>query len=303
MPSSRHASTNAALQLKIGATTDGQADMKNTLAFLFSPLILAAPSAFPDELVIPRGTVVFGELGERVTSNSNDNDVGDEVDGQVWKDVIVEGHTVIRAGTPIALRITQMTSSGVGGRGGSLKIMAVSVNAIDGTEISLAGGYDQAAGDRYALNQALAYVLWPSVFLPGRKAVLDVGTVFDASIPADTRIMLPESAVPTLKLADVPDFSVEVVYDEINQRAGTLPLALTLCNREFTRQASITTVNDKEVRPILVTIITSRLGNPCHEYRAIVNLESLTKEFNPGINRFSVAMGGTEAGVVLYVEM
>jgi hypothetical protein len=276
--------------------------MKNNIV-LSSVLILAASASVAEELVIPRGTAVFGELGERITSNDNDFDVGDQVDGHVWKDVTVAGHTVIAAGTPMALRISKVTNSGVGGQGGSLQIMAVSVKAIDGTEISLTGGYDQAAGDRYALNQALSYILWPSVFLPGRKAVLEVGTVFDASIPADTRITLPLDALPTLRLTDLPDLTVEVVYDEIDQREGTLPLALTLCNRDFVRQASITSVNDNEVRPILVTIITSRHGDPCHEFRAIVNLESLTKEFSRGINRFSVSMGGTEASVVLNVEM
>ena len=275
--------------------------MKNTIV-LSSVLILAAPvSAITDEIIVPRGTVVFGELDERITSNGFR--VGYPVDGHVWKDVIVGGHTVIAAGTPIALRISKITSSNVGGESGSLEIMAVSVKAVDGTEVSLAGGYDKVAADRHGLNQALAYVFWPSVFLPGRKAVLEVGTVFDASIPADTRITLPDSALPTLRLTDVPDLTAEIVYDEIDQRAGRLPLALTLCNREFTREASITTVNDREVRPILVTIIVSHMGQPCHGYRATVLLESLTKEFNRGINRFSVSMGGAEASVQLNVEM
>jgi hypothetical protein len=34
-----------------------------------------------------------------------------------------------------------------------------------------------------------------------------------------------------------------------------------------------------------------------------VNLESLREHFNPGINRFSVSMGGTESSTVLNVEM
>jgi hypothetical protein len=34
-----------------------------------------------------------------------------------------------------------------------------------------------------------------------------------------------------------------------------------------------------------------------------VNLEDLTKEFTPGINRFSVTMADVEASVVLNVEM
>jgi hypothetical protein len=278
--------------------------MKNPVALLSGCLLLLAPAfVLSAELVIPRGTVVFGELDERITSNGNKFRVGYPVDGHVWRDVIVDGHTVIPAGTPMVLRITKLNGSGTGGRGGSLEIMAVSVKARDGTEISLTGGYGQEGNDRYGLARGLSMILWPSAFLPGRNAVLDVGTVFDASIPADTRIAIPEGELPTLKLTDLADLSVDVVYDEIGQREGTLPLELTLCNRDFTREASVTAVNDEAVRPILVTVITSKRGEPCHVFRARVNLESLREHFEPGINRFTVSMSGAEGSTVLNVEM
>lgn len=272
-------------------------------ACLACSAMLAAVPAPAAEIVIPRGTPIFGELAERVTSNSRNFSVGDEIDGLVWRDVVVDGHTVIPAGTPMMLRISRLDSRNVGGRGGTLEIMAVSVEAVDGTEISLDGGYDQAGGDRYGLTRALSYIIWPAGFLPGRRAVLDEGTVFDAAIPADTRIVLPDDAVPTLRLAALSDLTIDILYDEIDQRDGTLPMELTLCNREFVRNADITAVNDRKVRPILVTIITSRRGDPCHVFGARVNLEDLTKEFTPGINRFSVTMAEIEASVVLNVEM
>jgi hypothetical protein len=278
--------------------------MKNSIALLCGTLFSAAPGiVVSEEVTIPAGTPIFGELQERITSNSRQFKVGRLVQGNVWKDVVVDGHTVIPAGTPMNLRISRVDNSNVGGRGGQLEIMAVSVTSVDGTEITLNGGYDQAGGDRYGLSRALSIILWPAGFLPGRRAVLDEGTVFDASVPANTRITLPEGALPTLTLSDVPDLEVEVVYTEINQREGALPLEITLCNREFVREASITIVNDESVRPILVSIITSRRGNPCHEFRARVNLEDLTKHFSPGINRFSVTMSEAVADVVLNVEM
>lgn len=277
---------------------------KNLFALLVGSLALIASACVVSaELTIPRGTVVFGELDERITSSTRKFRVGYPVDGHVWKDVVVDGHTVIPAGTPLVLRISKLNNSQPGGRGGTLEIMAVSVKAVDGTEISLTGGYDQSGGDRHGLTRALSHLLWPTAFLPGRRAVLDVGTVFDASIPAATRITLPDDALPTLKLGALPELTVDILYDEIDQTKGTLPLALTLCNRDFTRDANVTSVNDARVRPILVTIISGRRGEPCHEFTARVNLEALRKEFKPGINRFSVTMGGTEASVVLNVEM
>ncbi len=146
-------------------------------------------------------------------------------------------------------------------------------------------------------------ILWPASFLPGRRAVLDVGTVIDASIPANTRITVPANAVPTQKLPERSDLSVDILYDEIEEREGSLPFELTLCNRPFTREASVTAVNEKEIRPILVTIISGKQGDPCHTFGARVNLESLREHFNAGINRFSVTMSGAVGTTVLNVEM
>ena len=278
--------------------------MKTALPLLSALGVLAAAAlAHAEELVVPQGTVVFGTLDERITSNANKFRIGYPVDGHVWKDVVVDGHTIIRAGTPIELRISRLAGKSVGGQGGALEIMAVSVKAVDGTEISLAGGYDQAASDISGLTRALSMFIWPASFLPGRNAVLDVGTVFDSSIPANTRIVLPDGALPTLKLVARPDLTVDVIYDDIDQKEGTLPLSLRLCDKEYTREAQITSVNDDEVRPILVTIIVGKRGEACHEFTGRVNLESLREHFKPGINRFTVSMGGAEATTVLNVEM
>jgi hypothetical protein len=114
---------------------------------------------------------------------------------------------------------------------------------------------------------------------------------------------MPEGALPTLTLEESTDLEVEVVYAEINQREGALPLAISLCNREFVRRANITSVNDEAIRPVLVSIISSRRGNPCHEFRGRVNLEDLTEHFAPGINRFTVTMSEAESEVVFNVEM
>jgi hypothetical protein len=278
--------------------------MKAALPFLPALAVAAAAAlAHAEELVIPQGTVVFGALDERITSNGNKFRIGYPVDGHVWKDVVVDGHTIIRAGTPIELRISRLEGKSIGGGSGSLEIMAVSVKAVDGTEISLAGGYDQQASDISGLTRALSTFVWPVSFLPGKNAVLDVGTVFDSSIPANTRIKLPDGALPTLKLSARPDLVVDVIYDDIDQKEGTLPLSLRLCNKEYTREAHITAVNDDNVKPILVSIIIGKRGEPCHEFTGRVNLESLKEHFKPGINRFTVSMSGAEATTVLNVEM
>jgi hypothetical protein len=266
--------------------------------------IAAATTVHAAEVVIPQGTVVFGELEERVTSNENKFRVGYPVDAHVWKDVVVDGRTVIPAGTPLVMRIRDLDARSAGGHGGSIEIMAVSVKALDGTEISLKGGYDKSGGDRTGLTRALSYILWPTGFLPGRQAVLDVGTVFDATIPAETSVHLPDDTLPTLKLPEEkPELAVRIVYDEIDQKAETLPLEITLCNKPFTREAHVVAVNDKEIKPVLIAMIVSKRGDPCHDFRGKVYTEALKKHFKPGINRFTVSMAGADTTIVLNVEM
>jgi len=68
-------------------------------------VLLTPAHVLPAEIMIPRGTVIFGELDERITSNTRKFRVGYEVDGHVWKDVIVGGQTVIPAGTPMTRSI------------------------------------------------------------------------------------------------------------------------------------------------------------------------------------------------------
>lgn len=278
--------------------------MRMTIALALGGVLFTAPGFVNSaEVIIPRGTAIFGELEERVASNAKRMRVGREVYGHVWKDVVVDGHTVITAGTPMSLQVSKLERRSAGGGGATIEIMAISVAAVDGTEISLVGGYDRDGGNRYGLTRALSYIVWPAAFLPGRRAVLDEGTVFDAAIPADTTITLPADAVPTLRLPQLSDLDVQILYDELDQREGSLPMALTLCNREFTREASVRSVNDESVRPILVTVFQSRRGDPCHEFKARVSLEALTEHFTPGINRFAVTMAGIETSVVLNVEM
>ena len=139
--------------------------MRTALPFLYALGVTAAAAlVHAEELVVPQGTVVFGALDERITSNANKFRIGYPVDGHVWKDVVVDGHTIIRAGTPIELRISELTGKSIGGAGGSLRVMAVAVKAVDGTEISLSGGYDQSASDISGLTRALSMFLWPASF-------------------------------------------------------------------------------------------------------------------------------------------
>jgi hypothetical protein len=277
--------------------------MNKNIAALLGCLLLVPAQVLGALVFVPAGTVVYGELEEKITSSARKFRVGFEPLGHVWRDVTLNGVTIIEAGTPLELRISRLDPRGIGGRGGEVEISAVSVESVAGEKIMLRGGYGQDPGDRTVLTQALSAIVWPTAFLPGRRAVLEEGMVFDTHIPADTYVEVPDDAVPTVNLHQPSGLTVIVKYDELNRRADVLPLEISLCGMAWNRNIEVTHVNDREVKPILVTVLGRRNIDSCYIAEARINLEALSGHFDKGINRFSVSVNGVTEDVVLNVEM
>lgn len=289
---------------------------------LIPVLLLAAAPAWSARVLVPAGTIVYAELAEKVTSDQGDFPIGYQPLGHVWRNVVVNGVTIIEAGTPIALMVTDGTPRGIGARPGEFVIEAMYVSAVGGAEITLRGGYDQQAADSSAVNAAVGiaatgvavanrsyssfgffwFAALPAALLPGRKAVLDAGIVFDARVPADTYIDVGDVVVPTLNLRPPAGLSVTVLADEVSAAATLLPLALQFCGEGWTDDIYIEEVNDAPVRRIEATLLTANARNDCIDARITVDLDDLTKHFRRGINRFEVTMGDATEEVILNIE-
>jgi hypothetical protein len=291
---------------------------KAASAILIPGILLAAAPAWSARVLIPEGTVVYAELGEEINSNQDKFPIGFQPKGHVWRDVVVGGITVIEAGTPIVLMISDGTQRSIGARAGAIEISAMYVNAVGGAEITLIGGYGQVAPDSSGVNQALGaslsaaayatgvfspYIGLPTAFLPGRKAVLEEGTVFDAAIPADTYIDVPDAVMPTLNLRPPTGLTVSVIHEEVTSETTQLPLAIQFCGEGWTNEIYIEEINDESVRRIPTSVFSVRSMNNCINARATVDLDALTGHFEHGINRFEVTVGEDVAEVVLNVEM
>jgi len=278
--------------------------MKKGFVYLLAgSLLLAATSAWSATAFLPRGTIIYGQLAEEVTSNTRKFRVGFEPYGHVWQDVQVNGITVIEAGTPIALRISRLEPRGVGGRGAEVEISAMFVEVVGGERVNLLGGYGQRTESRTGLNQALSMLFWPTSFLPGRRAVLDEGMVFDMEVPVDTYVDIPDDLVPTLDLRQASGLSVTVVYDQFTAQSEELPLELRLCDTNWTGDIVIDSVNDESIRPIDVTIANRQFSNNCDIARISVELKELRDHFRRGLNRFTVTIGDLTEEVMLNVEI
>lgn len=255
-------------------------------------------------LTIPSGTKLYGELEQQITSNEKEFSVGQAVLGRAWRNVTVNGQTVIAAGAPMVLKISSITKRKIAGRGGDVKVRAMSVTAIDGSEINLDGGYDKSAGNRIALAASLsALVLWPLIFIRGKEAVLDVGTVFDASVPANTNVAVADDRPHTLRIAHTSNLAADVLYDEVDDKSKALPLKVTMCDQEWISSATITQVNDKDIPGLPIALAAPSADGQCNSARGTVGMKELASHFTKGINRFTVSAGSESVEVVLDVEM
>lgn len=192
----------------------------------------------------------------------------------------------------------------IAGRGGDVEIQAVSVTAVDGTEIFLDGGYDWQASHRTALSASLsALVFWPAIFIRGKEAVLEPGTIFDATIPANTRVNVPDGRPRTIRLDRASNLSAEVLYDEIDDNARRLPMRVTVCDKPWPRELHVATVNDVRIDAIPFATASVAQQGGCQLGTGDVDLKALSEHFRRGINRFTVEGDGDTAEVVLDIEM
>ena len=267
--------------------------------------VAVVPPALAETLTIPEGTRIFGELDQEVTSNIEQFKSGDPVMGRVWQDVVVDERTVIRAGTPMVLRISDITKRKVFGRGGNVEVRAVSVMGIDGTQVFLDGGYDQEAQNRIVLTASLfALVAWPTAFIKGKEAILPPGTVFDAYLLTNTPVTVPADAPRIVPSTAIANLRVEVLYEAMTEDTKELPLRITLCAHEQLGEFAIPLVNDSPIEePVEIEVTASALVDGCHVATGNAGLKHLGEYLARGFNRLTVNGSGESAEVFLDTEM
>jgi hypothetical protein len=272
--------------------------------------VLLPSQALGRKVTIPPGTAVFGETDERVTSRvkKDGTEVGDVVTAHVWRDVIVDGNVVIKAGEPMFVRVGMVKKAKLAGIKGKLELEAVSVNAVDGTPILLNGGYDKSGRGRMGLSISLAAVVaWPLIFIHGKPAILDPGTVFDSDVRSQVVIEAAEggAAPRTIRLGSGGgSFAAEVVYDEMSPEGKDkqLPLRLTQCGDGFA-SASVVSINEEPVAPVPVLVGMFTQEDDCTVVRGTLDLKELGKHFRKGINRFEIGSGERRSEIILDVEL
>lgn len=276
------------------------------IAICFMSILSLAASCVAREVKVPPGTLVYGELDERVTSRIEKDgwDQGDVVRAHVWRDVVVDGATVIKAGTPMLVRIDTIKKAKMAGVKGKLELEAVSTTTVDDQQIALSGGYDKSGHSRMGLSISLAAVVaWPLIFIKGKAAILDAGTVFDATTEAPLEIQLEQDAPRKVRISRA-SLEAEVLYDEMDPsgKSKVLPLRLTDCDAGL-GAAAVSSVNGKAIEPIPVVLGTVSSEGDCATAPGSIDLQRLGKHFGKGINRFDVSSGDASTEIVLDIEL
>ena len=262
------------------------------------------------EVKIPVGTKIYCEMDQYVESKKPFKE-DDRVRAHVWKDVVVDGHVVIPAGTPINAHISMLKTNKVAGIKGKLEIAADGVTAVDGTFVPLAGGYGKQGKSNMALAITLAVVvLVPLIFIHGKKAKLEPGALFDAytdqpvTVSVDVPVREADSTYrvelggPRLDLSGLvgADLSARILYDELRaqEKPKFLPMEVTVCGVEELPELRIDTINgvpakkNLEVKAKEFQELTDD-DELCYQGTFTVKLKPLVKQFRQGINRFDIA--------------
>lgn len=254
---------------------------------------------------LPHGTPIYVELDQKVTSSTKDFSEGDKVKAHVWRDVVVDGRTLISAGAPVDVRISELKKRKVAGIKGQLELEAISVDAVDGTQVMLDGGYDKEGRHRIGLAVSLgAIVAWPLIFIRGKNAELNPGTLFDSEVQTEYQIELGADAPVKVSLGTKDKLSIEVLYDAVDaeSKEKILPLKITNCESAIDG-ARVTTVNDQPIDAIQVNLGASQVTEDCTVVEGDIDLEALAKHFRQGINRFEIEVGSQKKEVVLDIEL
>ena len=134
---------------------------------------------------IPKDTIINIELTSELTSKKAKK--GDTVPLQTLENIIINGVTVVPAGTKVEGTVTKATGSGLFGRAGKLEFTIDSVRALNGVKIPLQHTTLKEAGsDGGAIAVAVAVSLIGGLFMKGKNVSFPAGSKFNAIVTADT---------------------------------------------------------------------------------------------------------------------
>lgn len=158
-----------------------------------APMAVAPPA--PANAVLQTGTELELRLVEELTTEGKHLKVGDRFRMATVDPVMVNGWTVIPAGSPAFGEVTDVRNKGMWGKSGKLnaRLLYVTVN---GRQIRLNGAFDDRGSSGVAGAVAMSALVFAPAgfFMTGTSARVPAGTVVRGYVDQDVQLALPRGA-------------------------------------------------------------------------------------------------------------
>ena len=271
-------------------------------------LLFQIQLAFATSIKLPASTRIYVETRQDLIGKGDQVQEGQSVKAQVWRDVAVNGHVVIAAGTPVIAKVDLYKQRQIAGVKGTMTIGAYETESLDGQVIQLSGGYHKEGKSRMALSITLGVLFILPIFIPGKAAELPSGTVFDAYIENNWQIELGET--PPARKVDLSyldqDIEAELLYEKFEEQEKPKYFEFQITIPENApNKFVIDRVNSESIEPIKLKNISENVEDDELVINAQVKIKTLLKKFSKGINTIEVASleGDQRIAVKLIIDI
>lgn len=166
------------------------------------PISAVPQVGIPGNAVLRVGTEVPLRLSEELTTKGKALRVGHRFHLQVSEPVLVNGVTVIPAGSQAVGEITDVRNKGMWGKSGKLNARVLYVIA-NGRQIRLTGGFDDkgVAGGIGAVAVSAIVFAPAGFFMTGTSAKVPAGTIIKSFVDEDVPLNIVAAAPPPMTIA------------------------------------------------------------------------------------------------------
>lgn len=153
--------------------------------------ILAAVSVnhSQDEIVVTEGTPINVSVAKEVTSK--EAKPNDPVEFTVTEDLVINGHVIVRKGTPAIGSVINAEKKGYMGKSGKLAVQVESTTTSDGQPLKLRAAKGREGDDKTTSTMVLTTLISPAfLFRKGSEAKIAPGTVVTVYTAQEKRFRL-----------------------------------------------------------------------------------------------------------------
>lgn len=168
--------------------------------------IAVAPGTVGDTNILRAGTPIMLKMAEALTTKGKKLEAGYLAHLEVLDAVMVNGVTVIPAGSPAIAEITDVRNKGMWGKSGHIKARLLHVT-VGGRKVRLRGVFDDKGVTGTAgVVAAIAFVPVAGFFTTGTSATLPLGAGVKGFIDEDVTLVVANAptAAPTPQAAPQP---------------------------------------------------------------------------------------------------